>query len=265
MTAWWIPAFIGSALIGGYTLTLLKRPGTLPAWPVWRSLAWITGVLVVITALSPPLSELAHHDHRYHMAQHLLLGMYAPLGLVLGAPLTLLLGCLPRRGQRGVTRVLRSTLVHVISHPIAAALLNIGGMFVLYLTPLYLISMERTEVHWLIMAHFLLAGYLYTWAIAGPDPAPRRPGMVTRVTVLILAAGAHAFLAKFLYANAAQFTDGHSHSGGSTMEAAAQWMYYGGDIAEVALAVMLFAWWYRRRKPIPKSASVHREGMNHAG
>jgi putative membrane protein len=46
-------------------------------------------------ATSPPLEALAHADARGHMAQHLLLGMYAPLALVLGAPLTLLLGSIP--------------------------------------------------------------------------------------------------------------------------------------------------------------------------
>jgi putative membrane protein len=31
------------------------------------------------------------------------------------------------------------------------------------------------------------------------------------------------------------------------MEQAAQWMYYGGDIAEILLATALFASWYQQR------------------
>jgi putative membrane protein len=180
------------------------------------------------------------------MAQHLLLGMYAPLGLVLGAPLTLLLGSLPRRHRPGLARVLRSRSLHLLAHPVTAALLAVGGMFVLYRTPLYALSMSSHGVHWLVMAHFLLAGCLYTWAIAGPDPAPNRPGMVTRTTVLVLAAGAHASLAKLLYADAPTVAPGHGDVW--MMEVAAQWMYYGGYGAEVALAVMLFAWWRRRQR-----------------
>ncbi len=244
---WWLPMLVGGVLVVGYGLALRLRPSTLPAWSSGRTVAWVVGSVVVAAVLSPPLSEPAHHDHRYHMVQHLLLGMYAPLGLVLGAPLTLLLGSLPRRMQRGLTRVLRSRPVHVLSHPATAALLNVGAMFALYLTPLYAITMARQDLHWLVMTHFLLAGYLYAWAIAGPDPAPRRPGMATRTTVLILAGGAHAFLAKSLYANAQATDMAADHAHAPTMEAAAQWMYYGGDIAEMALAVMLFAWWYRRR------------------
>ncbi len=31
-----------------------------------------------------------------------------------------------------------------------------------------------------------------------------------------------------------------------SIEQAARWMYYGGDLAELVLAVLLFAKWYRR-------------------
>ena len=33
------------------------------------------------------------------------------------------------------------------------------------------------------------------------------------------------------------------------IQAAAQLMYYGGDLAELALAIALFAAWYRTRRP----------------
>lgn len=250
--SWWVPAVLSGALVCGYVGALMARRASLPAWSPWRTMAWLVGTLLVGAALSPPLADLAHHDHRFHMVQHLLLGMYAPLGLVLGAPVTLLLGSLPRVAQLRVVGVVGSQPMRVVAHPISAALLNIGGMFLLYLTPLYALSMQRAELHGFVLAHFLVAGYLYTWAIAGPDPAPRRPGMGMRVAVLVAAAGAHAYLGKLLYANAHQFAGGHGPA--STMETAAQWMYYGGDIAEILLAVMLFAWWYRQRRGQPRTA-----------
>ncbi|WP_127572111.1 cytochrome c oxidase assembly protein [Georgenia faecalis] len=257
----WAAVGVGAVLAGGYALAWWARPASLPRWSGARTAAWLAGVVAVVVALSPPLTDLAHHDHRFHMATHLLLGMYAPLGLVLGAPVTLALGSLPRRGRRVLTGVLRSPPVHVLSHPVPAAVLNVGGMVVLYLTPLYGLSMARPEVHALVMAHFLLAGCLYTWAIAGPDPAPRRPGMATRTTVLVAAAGAHAFLAKLLYARAGEVAAGHGDP--ASMEAGAQWMYYGGDVAELALAVMLFAWWYRRRRPevAPRASAAPTPGV----
>jgi putative membrane protein len=95
-----------------------------------------------------------------------------------------------------------------------------------------------------VHVHFLAAGYLFAWAIAGPDPAPRRPGIGTRTAVLVLAAGAHSYLGKLLYARAGELPHGAGH-GASEMEVAAQWMYYGGDLAELLLAAALFATWYR--------------------
>lgn len=251
MTTWW-PAAASSVLLGtGYLAALLARPARLPPWSGLRTAAWLAGAVLVGVALSPPLAEHAQHDHRVHMAQHLLLGMYAPLGLVLGAPLTLVLGSAPRAATAPLVRALRSAPVHALSHPVTAAVLSTGGLFALYLTPLYELTRSSTVVHGLVLAHLLLAGCLYTWAIAGPDPAPRRPGMTTRVATLVVAAGAHAFLAKLLYADALRtHADGTPHADGTShpagMADAAQAMYYGGDGAELLLAVALFAWWYRR-------------------
>ena len=62
------------------------------------------------------------------------------------------------------------------------------------------------------------------------------------------AAAAHAYLAKtkLLFARAPQLPPGSPHTV-TEMEQAAQWMYYGDDIAEVLLATALFASWYRQR------------------
>ncbi|WP_223148121.1 cytochrome c oxidase assembly protein, partial [Actinotalea sp. JY-7885] len=226
-------------------------PATLPRWRPGRTVAWVAGAVLVAAALSPPVAGAAQHDHRLHMLQHLLLGMYAPLGLVLGAPLTALLGSLPRRRARGWVRVLRSRPVHVLSHPATAAVLSTGGVLVLYLTPLYGWTREHDAVNALVLTHLLLAGCLLTWSIAGPDPAPGRPGLAVRTAVLVVSAGTHAFLAKLLYARAgAGHPGGHDHTGEHAVEAAQQaatWMYYGGDGAELLLAAALFATWYRLR------------------
>ncbi|MBX9245386.1 cytochrome c oxidase assembly protein [Actinotalea ferrariae] len=245
MTTWWPAAATSAVLATGYLGALLARPAHLRPWSGLRTVAWLVGAVLVGVALSPPLAEHAQHDHGAHMAQHLLLGMYAPLGLVLGAPLTLVLGSAPRAAAVPLVRVLRSRPVHALSHPVTAAALSTGGLFALYLTPLYELTRSSTVVHGLVLAHLLLAGCLYTWAIAGPDPAPRRPGTTVRVATLVVAAGAHAFLAKLLYADAVRtHADGTHH--GAAMTDAAQAMYYGGDGAELLLAVALFAWWYRR-------------------
>ncbi len=54
------------------------------------------------------------------MLQHLLLGMLAPLGLVMAAPITLVLRSVPARLGRGISRLLRSRYLQVVANPITA-------------------------------------------------------------------------------------------------------------------------------------------------
>lgn len=146
--------------------------------------------------------------------------------------------------------MLRSRLLHVLSHVITAVVLSAGGLYVLYLTPLYALSTRSEVVHHLTHLHFLLAGYLFVWAMVGLDPAPRRPGMAVRLAVLVAAGGAHGVRAKLLYSRAASLPASSGH-GAAANEAAAQWMYYGGHVADLLLLVALFAAWYRRTGRAP--------------
>jgi putative membrane protein len=211
----------------GYLLAAARDPR---GWRPWRTVAWLAGCAALAVGVSP---LLAGHDPRAHVAQHLLLGMLAPLGLVLAAPVTLLLRISPPVTGRAVVRLLRSRPARVLGHPVTAALLSTGGLSVIMLTPAHAVAAGHPLLH----LHYVAAGSLFTWAIAGPDPAPHRPGPMSRAAVLVAAAGGHAFLAKVLYARA----------GDGAEAAAAQLMYYGGDVAELMLATALFAGWYRRR------------------
>ena len=85
-------------------------------------------------------------------------------------------------------------------------------MYLLDLTPLYTLSARSALVHHPLHVYFLLAGYLFDWAVAGPDPAPRRPGMGLRITVVVAAGGAHSLLAKLLYSRAPALPSGGGHS-----------------------------------------------------
>ncbi|GAA1812177.1 hypothetical protein GCM10009771_12600 [Nesterenkonia flava] len=186
------------------------------------------------------------------MLQHLLIGMYAPLLLLLGAPVTVVLGAASTTWRARLGRVLKSTGLHLVSHPATAAALHIGPLFLLYLTPVYTLMMTSWAWHVIFMVHFVLAGTLFAWSIAGPDPAPRRPGVVTRAAVLVLSGGLHAWLATLIYSRAESLPTAAHHgadgaAGAEELRSAAQLMYYGGDGAEILLAIALFAGWYRSR------------------
>ncbi|GAA3946354.1 cytochrome c oxidase assembly protein [Allohahella marinimesophila] len=212
---------------------------------IWRVLSLLFGLTMLAIALAPPLAQFAHNDFRGHMLQHLLLGMLAPLGLVFAAPVTLLLGALSASRARSIVIVLQSRPVHFVSHPVTALLLNVGGMYLLYLTPLYAATLDNHWLHALVHIHFILAGCLFTWAIAGPDPGPSRPSLYYRLVILFISMASHATLAKLMYAYGWPLDTPHDLT---EIQAGAQLMYYGGDLAELLLLIALFCAWYRAHR-----------------
>jgi len=222
-------------------------------WSGWRTASFSMGIMLTVIAVLPPIASWAHHDLRGHMLQHLLLGMFGPLALVFGAPGTLLVRSLSGASSRRFMNFMRLPPVRLLIHPITAALLDIGGMYLLYLTPLFGLSMSNPVLFVLVHLHFVLSGYLFTWSIAGPDPAPHRPSRRLRLVVVFMATAAHAVLAKVMY--------GYGYPQGMSaslieVRSAAQWMYYGGDLAELILITGLFAAWFRHRSTLPEFMAI---------
>ncbi|WP_147252338.1 cytochrome c oxidase assembly protein [Blastococcus sp. TF02A-30] len=240
--AWLLPVLVAVVLGAWYLTAVFRLRGSGRTWSGGRTASFLLGAVLVGAALSPPVDAGTVGGH---MAQHLLLGMFAPIALVLGAPVTLLLADLPVAARRPVAVLLRSRVLHALSHVTTAAVLSVGGLYLLYLTPLYALSVRSDVVHHVLQLHFLLTGCLFAWAVAGPDPAPRRPGMAVRLAVVVVAGGFHAFLAKLLFSRAPVLPVGGGHDA-AEVEAAAQLMYYGGHVADLLLLVALFAAWYRR-------------------
>lgn len=241
---WLGVAVFGLALAAAGYLWATTRAGR--RWSRWRTASWLGGCLLVAAGLALDRTAVAG-DPRTHMAQHLVLGMLAPLGLVLAAPVRLGLAVAGRRVRRGFARVARS--LRWLTHPVVAGLLSAGGLYLVMLTPLYAAAHAHPVGHQLIHLHYLLAGCLYAWVVAGPDPAPRRPGLAGRVALLVAASAAHACLAKLLYAGADRLPPGLADRDPAAWQAAAELMYYGGTGADLLLATALFAAWYRRRGP----------------
>ncbi|MFF0990509.1 cytochrome c oxidase assembly protein [Kocuria nitroreducens] len=239
-------AATGWALFDGTVLVLLGLGATGWAaglwaarhrgpWPVHRTVLWYAGLLCAGAALVGPLAEAARASFTAHMAGHLLLGMAAPLLLVLAAPVTLALRALPVARARAVSGLLRTAPARAVTHPVVAGALNGGSLWLLYTTGLYGLMHASVLMHAAVHLHVLLAGCVFTAAVAGVDPNPHRGSFPLRAAVLVGFLAAHSALAKHLY--------GHPPDGVGASDArtGAQLMYYGGDVVDVALIVVLFA------------------------
>ncbi len=211
------------------------------AWPRHRTGLWLAGLIAAGAATLGPLAEAGHHEFRAHMVGHLLLGMAAPLLLVRAAPVTLLLRALPVVAARRVSRVLRWPVVRWLTEPLVAATLNLGGLWILYRTDLFALTQHHALGHVAVHIHVLVAGCLFTTAVVGVDPNPHRRSFTHRGVVLVLAVAAHAVLAKSIYADPPAGVDA------AAARSAGMIMYYGGDVVELAMIIVLWADWYRRR------------------
>jgi putative membrane protein len=209
-------------------------------WPLARTASWLAGVASAAVAVAGPLT--AHGDLHAHMAGHLLLGMVAPLLLVLGAPVTLALRALPRDGARRLARLLRTAPLRWLADPLVAVPLNAAGLWLLYGTGLHLAVGHSPGRAALVSAHLLVSGYLATASVLAVDPAPHRRGVGVRALALAGGAAAHDVLAKVLYA--------HPPAGTVGAEEGARLMYDGGTVLTLLTAALLWRRWYTSREAV---------------
>jgi len=235
------------AAAAGYIAALVASRKRSP-WPARRTSLWFVGLGCAGAGVTGPVAAAAHTSFSAHMLAHLLLGMAAPLLLVLAAPLSLALRALPLPAAKWLARLLRSQGVRCLTHPLAAAVLNAGGLWILYTTGLYQLMHASTLLHALVHLHIFLAGYLLAYSLVGTDPNPHRASMPLRSAVLIVFMAAHSILAKWLYAHPPAGVDAADGRTG------AQIMYYGGDAVDLVLIILLFAGWYAAVRPRPAPA-----------
>ncbi|KIL43635.1 hypothetical protein KP77_33410 [Jeotgalibacillus alimentarius] len=230
---------IGVTALTVYYLAYEKQSN----WPLYRFGLFTAGVLTAVISLAGPLANEAHSNFIIHMVIHLLLGMLSPLLIVVSKPLTLMLRSLPvKKARRLSVWVRRSRYVRLLHLPVTGACLNIGGLFLLYMTDLFHQMHSSLVLFILIHLHVFLAGYLFTHIILEVDFTARRYSFYHRATVLILALAGHKILSKMIYADP---PEGISRTAG---ENGAMLMYYGGDVIDVILIILICYQWYRARQ-----------------
>ena len=188
---------LATALYIRGVVTLARRGDK---WPVGRTVAFAAGVAFADFATSGGIGVYSHFAFSYHMIAHMTLGMIAPIGFVLSAPITLAMRALPA-GRTNLERGLRGSLISIIhsrysiimTNPVTALIIFDGSLFGLYLTPLFGSLMRSHSGHLFMDIHFVLAGYLFFYVIIGVDVNPRKIPHIVRIIVLFAAMSIHAF------------------------------------------------------------------------
>ena len=185
-------------------------------WPVGRTISFALGVSVIDFATSGGLGVYAQFSFSYHMLAHMLLAMVAPIGLVLGAPMTLALRTLPQgrtpteRGVRGsLLAALHSKVGVFYTNPVVALLIFDGSLFALYFTDLFASMMQSHIGHLFMTLHFLAAGFLFFFVVIGIDPNPRKIPYLVQIVVLFAAMSIHAFFSIALMSTTTLIDNGY--------------------------------------------------------
>lgn len=137
------------------------------------------GILLLVLALLSPLDTLDGRSFAVHMTQHLLLLQAAPLLLLLGNPVPVMLAGMPRPLVRRVTRwMLRTRAVagtlHAIMHPATVWMLYAGIMLAWHMPSLYDATLVDPGLHLAEHVSFFITGLLFWWVVVEPLPGPTR-------------------------------------------------------------------------------------------
>jgi putative copper resistance protein D len=185
-------------------------------WPVGRTVAFAIGIAAIDFATSGGLGVYSRFAFSNHMLAHMVLGMIAPIGIVLGAPITLALRTLPigrsknELGMRGtLVNLLHSKLGKIYANPIVVLAIFDGSLFALYFTPLFGDLMLSHSGHLFMNIHFIIAGYLFFQAIIGIDPSPIKIPYIVKIVVLFAAMSIHAFFSIALMSSSTLLDNGY--------------------------------------------------------
>ena len=168
-------------------------------WPIYRTVLWLVGLALLLWVTGGPINVYQDYLFSVHMVGHMLLSMAIPLCLVAGAPVTLAMRAIRKRddGTRGgrewILWAVHSPFSRVVTHPLFAAAMFIGSLWVFYYTDLFRWSLYDHIGHEWMVAHFLIAGYLFTLSLVGADPVPYRYPYPFRLVTLIAVMAMHAF------------------------------------------------------------------------
>ncbi|MGW0247713.1 cytochrome c oxidase assembly protein [Nocardia goodfellowii] len=170
------------------------------AWPVGRTIAWLSGCAVLLLATSSGIGRYSPAMFSVHMGQHMALSMLAPILFALGGAVTLALRALPAAGKNRapgprewILAAVHNPVSRFLTHPIVASVIFVGGFYALYLGGIYDTVVDSHAAHLLMNLHFLLSGYLFYWVVIGIDPKPREVQPLTKLGMVFGSLPFHAF------------------------------------------------------------------------
>jgi cytochrome c oxidase assembly factor CtaG len=241
-----VPAVLGVLAAG----TLYVRATRGRAWPPGRTTAFLAGLATIVVVTCSPLAVYDTTFFWVRAVQTVTLLMITPLLLAMGAPVRLLLDSLPRAAW--LRRHGRGPLARALTFPPVVTVVLVAPVLVLYLTPLYDLTLRSPLVAGLMRLVLVLAGFTYFWTRLGLDPTPREDPHLVSIWIALTevifdgALGLVLWLGPLLApAHYAAAHPGWGPDPRTDQIIGAGVLWIGGDVAGLPCVVALFVRWAR--------------------
>ncbi|TWP37954.1 cytochrome c oxidase assembly protein [Leekyejoonella antrihumi] len=260
-TAWrtdWLFTAVALVGIGVYCAWVLRLRRRGDRWPWMRLASWCAGWVVFLYLTNGAPAIYGRVQFSVHMLEHMAVSMLVPILLVRGGVVTLALRALPRRkdetlGPRElILAVTHSRAMNVMANPAVAAALMLGTLILFYYSPFFELALRTHTGHLLMMAHFMLMGYIYAWSLVGIDPGPKRWPAPLRLGILLITITFHAFFGVALMTGttllgADFFTTLHFVDSAITDQQRGGTVAWGsGELPTLLLALLIAVEWMRK-------------------
>ncbi len=173
-------------LAAGYGAAVRRTVATGHPWPRVRTVCFGAGIL---TILAIGCSFLGVYDDTLfwvRSVQNILLLMVVPLLLALGAPIRLVTGLLPAATRARLAALLHCRVARVLTFPLVVTVLLVLPILVLYLSPLYELTLRNPAAAAVSGSVLVVTGFVYFWTRFRIDPTPRTDsyGVTLWITVV---------------------------------------------------------------------------------
>jgi len=224
-------------------------------WPVLRSLSFFAGLATVVIASESSIGVYDDVLFSVHMVQHLLLIMVAPVLLVAGRPLMLLLHASRNPLHSWTKAVMRSRVVTALTCPPVAAVIYAVTIIGTHLTGFMNVTLQHEQVHNAEHVLYLVSGYLYFLPLLGSEPIRWKMSFPSRFILLALSMPIDTFVGVVLLQANHELFSAYADSGRtwgssplSDLHLGGAIMWVGGDAIMFLLMLCVFVVFLRDKR-----------------
>ena len=231
-----------------------------PSHPVrtWQKACFLTGLLIFFVALQSPVEAIAEHMFSFHQIQHILLRMFGPLFILLGAPLTPMLRGLPPWALKGVVRPLvrnpgARRAYEILTNPVLTTVLFLSILYLWQVPTAHNAALRIAALHEFMHFTMLGSGFLFWWLVVDPKPHRSRMHYGLRVLYLglivipnTLLGAAITFADHVIYAAYAEVEQPFDISLMTDQQIGGAILWVPGDMMSVIVAGIVMIMWYQK-------------------